>query len=216
MRGRSVAAIGLNWNDDLKLDTKKCKELKHAAGVAFERYDESGYIAWFGIYLPLNIHSADYAYDFVMEIFDMNPQAIRGKFKHGPTEKEALRRERLTQGKFRSDQMKVWRGRCAVTNVGLRSILQASHIMPWASAKTAAIRNSQDNGLLLVPTLHKLFDDGFISFSDKGRLLTNQKLRTAELKNLRLTEPMKIRTRLTAQQRKYLRVHRRNFKFSVA
>jgi transposase len=48
--------------------------------------------------------------------------------------------------------------------------LRASHIRPWRDSDNEA-RLDGENGLLLTPTIDHLFDRGFISFEDDGRLL---------------------------------------------
>ncbi|WP_143286399.1 HNH endonuclease, partial [Burkholderia cenocepacia] len=67
---------------------------------------------------------------------------------------------------------------CSVTKVTEPSILVASHIKPWRECITRAERLSPDNGLLLSPTLDKLFDRGLISFDENNRytILISKKL----------------------------------------
>jgi len=50
------------------------------------------------------------------------------------------------------------------------AFLVASHIKPWR-VSTNEERLSGSNGLLLSPHVDKLFDRGWISFSDEGEIL---------------------------------------------
>ncbi|WP_438404322.1 HNH endonuclease [Aeromonas hydrophila] len=54
-----------------------------------------------------------------------------------------------------------------VTN---KALLIASHIKPWSESNNAE-RLDGNNGLLLSPHIDKLFDRGWITFTDAGDLL---------------------------------------------
>jgi putative restriction endonuclease len=75
---------------------------------------------------------------------------------------------RIGQKKFREELVKYWNG-CAVTEVSLIEILKASHIKPWKYSSSKE-RIDEFNGLLLNPMLDTLFDKGFITFSDDGKI----------------------------------------------
>lgn len=87
------------------------------------------------------------------------------------TEAERLSTERVGQAMFRQSLIDHWQGRCAVTGLDLVPLLRASHIKPWADCATDAERLDVFNGLLLAPHLDALFDGGWISFDDDGRVL---------------------------------------------
>jgi hypothetical protein len=86
----------------------------------------------------------------------------------GPTQKQRLQWQRLGQALFK------WRvagveKRCRVTKVETKRHLRASHIKPWARSSDAE-RLDRFNGLLLSPHVDHLFDEGYISFGDDGKL----------------------------------------------
>jgi hypothetical protein len=83
------------------------------------------------------------------------------------TERKEMRKARVGQGRFRQVLLELWGSRCAVTGVEMPSLLTASHIKPWRSASNAE-RLDPHNGLLVLPQYDRLFDRGFISFSDDG------------------------------------------------
>jgi hypothetical protein len=84
------------------------------------------------------------------------------------TERARLVKTRLGQGQFRTDLINHWQG-CALTRYDRMGFLVASHIKPWRKA-THSERLDPFNGLLLVANIHKAFDLGYITFSDKGKI----------------------------------------------
>ena len=84
-------------------------------------------------------------------------------------EKDQLIRSRRGQGVFRQRVLLI-ESQCRLTGVADQSFLIASHIKPWKDCANAE-RLDGSNGLMLAPHIDKLFDRGWISFSDKGDLL---------------------------------------------
>lgn len=121
------------------------------------------------------------------------------------TEREALTKARVGQGKFRSDLEVRWGKACAVTGCLTREVLRASHIKRWADSNDAE-RLDPANGLLLIANLDGLFDRGLISFSDRGKILITQDLPKFDRRFLHL--PGKLRLPLNAQERRYMAEHR--------
>ena len=87
----------------------------------------------------------------------------------GDTEKEQLIKSRRGQGVFKM-RVSSKEKRCRVTGVGFKAFLIASHIKPWAVCSNNE-RLDGDNGLLLSPHVDKLFDKGWISFTNSGDIL---------------------------------------------
>lgn len=129
---------------------------------------------------------------------------ILAKLEIRNTEAVASVMTRLGQGQFRADLFSYWGG-CAVTGCKLRRILRASHIKPWRVSNDAE-RLDVHNGLLLVPHLDTLFDEGLISFSDDGRMLVSQLLDETNRKLFRVTVSKKIS--ITVRHIPYLKYHR--------
>ncbi|MGS0748440.1 HNH endonuclease [Halpernia sp. GG3] len=63
-------------------------------------------------------------------------------------------------------------GFCPITQVDETPLLIASHIKPWKVSDNIE-RINPKNGILLTPTYDKLFDRGYISFTDDKRLLVS-------------------------------------------
>lgn len=96
-------------------------------------------------------------------------QELRTDTKLKETEKEAIVLARRGQGKFKENVSRIER-RCRITLVDRPEHLRASHIKPWRDSSNDE-RLDGENGLLLTPSIDHLFDRGFISFEDDGKLL---------------------------------------------
>lgn len=90
------------------------------------------------------------------------------------TEKYQIAKSRIGQGKFR--RLLIEEGMlCPFTQVDDLGLLVASHIKPW-SVSSNSERLNPKNGLLLTPTYDKLFDRGFISFTENKELMISSRL----------------------------------------
>lgn len=85
-----------------------------------------------------------------------------------PTERDALTKARIGQGKFRTEVTAAWRlGEvCPLTGIAIPELLVASHIKPWRDA-TNRERLDPANGLLLATHVDKLFDRFLLSFRNE-------------------------------------------------
>jgi hypothetical protein len=120
------------------------------------------------------------------------------------TEREASILGRVGHDRFR-DELMMWWGTCAVTELSSESLLRASHIKPWRDASDSE-RLDPFNGLLLAPHLDAAFDRGYISFDDSGRLLCSSELSREDAIRLGLSETMQLR-RVAEQHLPYLAYH---------
>jgi putative restriction endonuclease len=124
------------------------------------------------------------------------------------TERAALIKARRGQGQFRDNVRRI-ENCCRVTQVENPEHLVASHTKPWRDCESADERLDGENGFLLTPTIDHLFDRGFISFEDRGRLLISPVADLESLARMRipLDEPLNVGP-FTAGQRQYLEYHR--------
>lgn len=118
------------------------------------------------------------------------------------TEKAILVNTRVGQGQYRKDLIKYWGG-CSITGYQNHKFLIASHIKPWRDADNQE-RIDHYNGLLLLPNLDKAFDQGYISFTEQGRIQLSEQLEAP--KTLGVEQDMRIT--LIAQHQDYLAYHR--------
>lgn len=115
----------------------------------------------------------DFADDIEQHQAELEGDAIEETIKASTlevTEKLQLSNARIGQGLFRSN-LEAIEPACRVTGVTNKALLIASHIKPWSNCDNNAERLNGHNGLLLSPHIDKLFDRGWITFTDSGDLL---------------------------------------------
>lgn len=96
---------------------------------------------------------------------------------------------------------------CPITSVADDRLLIASHIKPWQKASEEE-RIDPKNGLLLTPTMDRLFDQGFMSFSEDRRLLLSPFLSPKTYEKLGLKEGKSIPLLPIEGRSGYLEYHR--------
>ncbi|HTE23660.1 HNH endonuclease [Flavitalea sp.] len=67
-----------------------------------------------------------------------------------------------------------YRGACCITGISTRSLLCASHIIPWS--ENTMIRIDPTNGLLLSPLMDRLFDRYYISIDSQYKILVSDRI----------------------------------------
>lgn len=138
---------------------------------------------------------------------DMDATDYKGflsNMENDSTEKERNVNTRVGQIKFRSSLISKW-GECSVTGCKEIGLLRASHIKPWTVSNDYE-RLDVFNGLLLIPNLDLLFDKGFISFDERGRILISDKLDVKTMEIMNIQEDMCVS--LTYEHQKYMDYHR--------
>jgi predicted restriction endonuclease len=144
-------------------------------------------------------------YEYLRDGFDEIEEDIDQIIKNDAltnTDKMTLVKTRIGHGEFRNNLLTYWHG-CAITGYKTPSMLIASHIKPWRDSDNKE-RLDKFNGLLLTPNLDKAFDNGFITFDMKGKILISDILEKPEL--LGIEDKMKIK--FERQHQKYLEFHR--------
>lgn len=114
---------------------------------------------------------------------------------------------RLKQNKYRQELLK-YMPSCPFTNVADDRILVACHIKPFSECDTDEERYDCKNGITMTPTYHILFDLGFISFENNGKLIVSPFLSNVTKKRLNLRDGEHFR--LQTGSEKYLEYHRNN------
>lgn len=123
------------------------------------------------------------------------------------TEKIAITRARVGQGLFREKLIGYWSG-CSITTFPRYDILIASHIKPWKVSDNQQ-RLDVYNGLLLLPNYDKLFDKGYISFDNKGRILYSPYFSESDRNLLGMDDSIRL-LKVENQHLVYLKYHRDN------
>lgn len=164
----------------------------------------------------LEVHGYDELYAAVHRasaIARTMPNRVANKFRQEKaklaqsTEAERLIVQRVGQDLFRVALLDYWQGCCCVTGLAVPGLLRASHIKPWAKCESDDERLDVFNGLLLAPHIDALFDGGWISFSDDGRLIVSDSLPLSARIQLGISIDWSIND-LKPSHARYLQFHR--------
>jgi putative restriction endonuclease len=125
------------------------------------------------------------------------------------TERQALVLSRRGQGVFRANVQAIERA-CRITKVERREHLIAGHVKPWRDSSNDERLNGE-NGLLLTPTIDHLFDKGFLSFEDGGRLILSPVADPESLRRMGIPTDTAVNVgAFSLGQRAFLEYHRDN------
>ncbi|WP_339660731.1 HNH endonuclease [uncultured Polaribacter sp.] len=105
---------------------------------------------------------------------------------------------------------------CPFTKITDERLLIASHIKPY----NICIKNNENdqaldylNGLALSPTYDKLFDQGYITFSDNGELICGTQLSSYTWEKLNINPNAKNKMRIYPEEREMYLDYHRNYVF---
>lgn len=93
----------------------------------------------------------------------------------GPTEATRTVRTRLVQGFLRDAVLSSYGFQCAVCELNLAELLNASHIIPWG--KNIERRADPRNSLSLCALHDRAFDRGLIAFDEAFQVLLSPRLK---------------------------------------
>lgn len=120
---------------------------------------------------------------------------------------DAVIKARIGQGRYR-EQLLQECPFCPITMVNDERLLIASHIKPW-SMSTSKEKVDPKNGYMFTPLYDKLFDKGFITFTEDKRMVVSDWLSPKNRKRLNLDNDKQYPFLLMDDQRKqYLEFHR--------
>jgi hypothetical protein len=105
---------------------------------------------------------------------DAPPMELEFNLPVGPTEVSRLVRTRRVQAFFRSAVLASYEFRCAVSEIEIPELLNASHIIPWNV--DVGRRADPRNGIALNALYDRAFDRGLITFDESMRLVLSKRL----------------------------------------
>lgn len=140
------------------------------------------------------------------EVEQVLAKNIQSNIQIPETTRIAIVKARVGQGIFRDEVAKVEKY-CRLTGVEDRDHLIASHIKPWRDSSNEE-RLHGFNGLMLTPTADHLFDKGFISFSDSGRLIYASRVNRDALSKMKVPEEGFDAGQFNPKQLDFLSYHR--------
>lgn len=134
---------------------------------------------------------------------EVNSLSLKGK------ERVVFVKARVNQSIFREHLLKKYHT-CCLCKVENQALLIASHIKPWA-ASNADEKLDVENGLLLCPNHDALFDGGFITFDNDGKIVISSRLSQIDCTFTNVIPTMKIN--LSEKNKEYLEYHRKKIFF---
>ena len=139
--------------------------------------------------------------------FEEDAQVILAEKLQKQTNKRDNYLHRIYKNQLKEESLEVYgEVKCMVENLAFPSLV-ASHIKPFINSESNEAYDA-NNGLLLSRNMDILFDQGYISFYDDGRLILSQLLKK-ELQEHLLTFILNS-VFLHEERLKYLRYHREN------
>ena len=97
----------------------------------------------------------------------------------GQTEYMRSIRARRVQTFFRSAVMASYESRCALSDIAIKELLNASHIIPWS--ENVERRADPSNGIVLNALYDRAFDRGLIAFDDSFRVIVSDRLKQGDI-----------------------------------
>lgn len=129
--------------------------------------------------------------------------------------KDILRiaKDRVGQAKWRNKLLKIYDSQCALCDISHPALLIASHIKSWQYSNEKE-RIDTDNGIIFCALHDRLFDRGFISFSDNYEVLYSKNY---NFESIGLEKDLKFRKKFNKSSNKsyFLSEHRKIFKFNT-
>ncbi|WP_111709114.1 HNH endonuclease [Lutibacter citreus] len=123
--------------------------------------------------------------------------------------KEAIVKIRTSQTKYRDNLMGKWENKCGLTNISKKELLEACHIKPFCECDNNEYYDL-NNGIILTPTIHKLFDKFLISFDNSGKIMLSKRMNETDLHKLNINENMTLNFH-NLKMEVYLKLHRTKF-----
>ena len=108
----------------------------------------------------------------------------------GITEKYSWTKERRVQSFFRAAVLTSYNNRCALTDLAIPELLNASHIIPWRIDEKR--RADPRNGICLNALHDRAFDRGLISLDKDLRIMVSSRLDTADICDLQRNQLLEL------------------------
>lgn len=177
----------------------KAYEIKHpklSRNQKKGRLGKEGYLKLQKNFPDLVVVNRKELHDEIREYFQSSD--ISGEMR------EVIVKARVNQDFFRAELLRRY-CKCCLCNVNTPDLLIASHIKPWSLSKPKE-RMDVENGFLMCPNHDKLFDKGWISFDESGKIMISKSLSEEVKKAMNVDDNMSIY--LTDGNKEYLVCHR--------
>jgi hypothetical protein len=111
----------------------------------------------------------------------------------GPTEVARIVRARRVQAFFRAAVLASYEYRCALSDIALPELLNASHIIPWNA--DIGRRADPRNGIVLNALHDRAFDRGLICLDEQLRVVVSSRLRSGDIPSFQRQALIKMQGR---------------------
>ncbi len=108
----------------------------------------------------------------------------------GPTEQTRLVRTRLVQTFFRDAVLASYDYRCAICDLNLPELINASHIIPWS--ESVERRADPRNGLSLCAIHDRAFDRGLLTISDSLIVIVSKRAKVKTSNRMHLVALIEV------------------------
>ena len=119
-------------------------------------------------------------------------------------ERNAVIKARVNHSVFRKRRLEKY-SHCVLCGVSHHSLLNASHIIPWAEC-SGKDRTNVNNGLLLCSGHDRVFDRGYISFDEDGQIMISEELSDDDCVFTNLNDGMRIE--MNDEMKRFMAYHR--------
>ncbi|MBD7908021.1 HNH endonuclease [Sporosarcina gallistercoris] len=123
------------------------------------------------------------------------------------TEAEAKTKVRLGRQRFRNELLPLWNSKCALCEIELPELLQASYAKPWKDS-TNSERVDPNNGILLCRNHDALYNHGLIAFDGQGKIHISASMPEEDYDKYGLHGKMRVNR--TEKNKPYLKWHRKH------
>ncbi len=137
---------------------------------------------------------------YTSEIYKTLPKTL------DKTERETIIKIRLGQELFRK-KLFLLEPRCKICGLDIPELLIASHSKYWKESNNFE-RTDAFNGFLLCNQHDSLYDKGFISFDDNGKIMISKLIDEKDYSLLNINKNIVIK--IYEKNKKYLKWHRKN------
>jgi putative restriction endonuclease len=163
--------------------------------------DDNGRLCYYFRLFADYFGEEEHPYVLEKEEDDINSSIIE------PQEKKQLIKSRVGQGEYRNNLLAEC-PYCPITLISDDRLLNASHIKPWAMSDNFE-KTDPKNGFMLTPTFDRLFDRGFLSFTDDKRTILSPFLSNMTYSKLGISDNKIIPLLPIEGREKYLEYHRK-------
>lgn len=119
-------------------------------------------------------------------------------------ERNAVIKARVNHSVFRKRLLEKY-SHCVLCGVSHQSLLNASHIIPWSDCN-GKDRTNVNNGLLLCSGHDRVFDRGYISFDEEGRIMISDELSAEDCLFTNINKNMRIE--MNDEMKHFMAYHR--------